>query len=297
MKSVVTRSGSFRLPFDSIYGVDFSGAKLAGRNIWIARADVVRGGPKGRGGLRLIELNSLESLCGTAEREPALAHLVSLISASERSLWVMDFPFSLPIEVMPAKATWADQLTMLHGACGDAYGVGLECLKRAQLLGGALHIRRQTDTEAKTPFDCYHYRIIYQYFFGVRDVLGPLWGAKSTATLPFQYRRLPKASRVLVEACPSSTLKRLGLPHQNYKQAAGGPLVAKRLRTRRTIFEGLSRLVRFDDRQRRVMMRNPGGDAIDAVLAAVGGAHAWQHFDHEAIARHPRYRREGKLYV
>ena len=31
-----------------------------------------------------------------------------------------------------------------------------------QALGGPLHIRRLTDSEAKTPFDCYHYRIIYQ---------------------------------------------------------------------------------------------------------------------------------------
>ena len=45
------------------------------------------------------------------------------------------------------------------------------------------------------------------------------------------------------------------------------------------------------------MMRNPGGDAIDAVLAAVGAAQAWHITDHTAVARHPRYPREGMLYV
>ena len=101
---------------------------------------------------------------------------------------------------------------------------------------------------------------------------------------------------MLIETCPSSTLKRLSLPHQNYKQPAGGPLTAKRRRTRHAILEGLGRRVLFDERHRRVMMRNGGGDAIDAVLAAVGAQGAWAAADHRTIARHPRYPREGKLY-
>jgi hypothetical protein len=280
--------------FDSIYGVDFSGAKLAGRNIWIARLEISR---HSRTPPRLLSLTSLEALAGTPERDPALKHLVQMIRRSERALWALDFPFGLPTEIMPAGARWHDQLMFLRLAKNGAYDVGLECLERARKLGGALHIRRATDSEAKTPFDCYHYRIIYQFFHGVRDVLGPLVNSRGTTILPFQYARLPRASRVLVEACPSSTLKRLGMPHQNYKQPAGGRLTAKRLRTRRTILEKLSQHVRFDEGQRRTMMRNPGGDAIDAVLAAVGAAQSWRLTDHRAVARHRRYPREGRLYV
>jgi hypothetical protein len=55
--------------------------------------------------------------------------------------------------------------------------------------------------------------------------------------------------------------------------------------------------VTFGDHLRRVMMRNPGGDALDAVIAAVGAARAVPSSDHQAIARHPRYRHEGYLYV
>jgi hypothetical protein len=160
-----------------------------------------------------------------------------------------------------------------------------------------MHIRRQTDGEAKAPFDCYHYRIIYQTFFGMRDVLGPLRGTRHTAIVPFQYRRLRTARRVMVEACPTSTLKRLGLPHNNYKQPEGGPLTPRRRLTRRAILDGLARHVRLDARQRRLVMRNGGGDALDAVIAAVGAAQAWSAADHRAIARHPRYPREGRLYV
>jgi hypothetical protein len=284
--------------FESVYGVDFSGANLAGRNIRHARLVPLRGTTiRSRGRLRLAELTCLENLCGSADREPALRHLVQLIRQSERALWAMDFPFCLPIEVLPGDSTWRDQLTYLRGFGDNAYGVGLDCLDRARALGGPMHLRRQTDVEAKAPFDCYHYRIIYQFVHGVRDVLGPLWDAPRTATLPFQYRKLRDASRVLVEACPSSTLKRLNLPHQNYKQPSGGPLLAKRRQTRRTILETLARHVRFDDAHRRTMMRNPGGDAIDAVLAAVGAAQSWHLTDHRAVARHPRYPREGLLYV
>jgi hypothetical protein len=131
----------------------------------------------------------------------------------------------------------------------------------------------------------------------MRDVLGPLRQVRRTAILPFQYRRLSAARRVLVEACPASTLKRLGLPHFNYKQPQGGPLTSKRLRTRRLILTGLEAHVAIDDRQRRILMRNGGGDALDAVIAAVGGAQAWAAADHRRIARHPRYPREGRLYA
>ena len=54
--------------------------------------------------------------------------------------------------------------------------------------------------------------------------------------------------------------------------------------------------MKFGDRERRVMMRNPGGDALDAVIAAVGTARAVETADHSAIARHPRYPREGYLF-
>jgi hypothetical protein len=143
----------------------------------------------------------------------------------------------------------------------------------------------------------YHYRMIYQTFYGMRDVIDPLRRTPGTAVLPFQYRKLPRARRVVVECCPGSVLKKLGLPHQNYKQPAGGPLTPKRRRTRHTILAALAKLVKVGDRHRRVMMRNPGGDALDAVIAAVGAARAVATADHAAIARHPRYPREGHLYV
>lgn len=292
----VAKGSARDVTFSTIYGVDFSGAKLAGRNTWVARLERRGAANSRRARYALAELACVERLCGTAERGAALAHLVDLIAASDDALWAMDFPFGLPVEVVDPGTHWPAQLQFLRDWGDDAYGVGLECVARAKRLGGPMHVRRLTDLEARAPFDCYHYRIIYQTFHGMRDVLTPLAATRGTAILPFQYRRLPGARRVVVEACPGSTLKRLGLPHQNYKQPAGGPLTPKRLRTRRFILEHLARHVAFSPRHRRVMMRNGGGDAIDAVLAAVGAQGAWRDADHRRIARHPRYSREGRLY-
>jgi hypothetical protein len=282
-----------------VFGVDFSGARLAGRTTWIARLDPVD--PSDPGSMKgpafaLGSLDRLDRLAGTAERSVALAHLVRLIEQSANALWALDFPFGLPVELFPARSRWPRQLALVREYRADDYGLGLECVRRAKALGPKMHIRRQTDVDARAPFDPYHYRIIYQTMHGMHAVLRPLRRDARTAVLPFQYERLESADRVLVEACPASTLKRLGLPHQNYKQPAGGPLTRRRRLTRRTIVAGIAGLVQIGERERRVMMRDPGGDAIDAVLAALGAAQAFASVDHSVIARHPRYPREGHLY-
>jgi hypothetical protein len=63
------------LKFNTIYGVDFSGAKLAGRNTWIAKVEAKTRPSR----YKFTQVSQLEKLCGTAEREVALAHLVMLV--------------------------------------------------------------------------------------------------------------------------------------------------------------------------------------------------------------------------
>ena len=281
-----------RPDFSHVYGVDFSGAKFAGRNTWLCHAVTGRDGR-----LDIHELNSLEAIAGTAERLPALAALVVLIVTSTNSLWGMDFPFGLPLELFDPGTTWAEQFEFVRGFDGAAYDCGLECVRRAVTIGGSMHIRRTTDIEAKTPFDCYHYRIIYQTYFGMVGVIDPLRMAPGTAILPFQYSKWPTAKRTVVESCPSSTLKRLGLPYRNYKQPAGGALTAVRRRTRHAILAGLEPYVQLEPVVRRIVMSNGGGDALDAVLAAVGANDAIARLDHATLRKHPRYRHEGFLYV
>src|SRR5687767_7771186 len=102
--------------FSTIYGVDFSGAALAGRNIWIARCEPVR-----RSRLKLQDLHRLEDLAGSAARVPALAHLVEMIDASDDALWAIDCPFGMPLEVLDDGFTWTDQLRLVEFWRRDAY--------------------------------------------------------------------------------------------------------------------------------------------------------------------------------
>ena len=286
LKPLATNTTPVTFTPRTVFGVDYSGAKHAGKTAWLAEVDVTSR-PK------LVALDPLGRLAGDDGRDAVNVWLVERIAGGDDALWAMDFPFGLPVEIAPDG--WRSQLAEVTAWPDGAGAFGHECVRRCRAAVGTMHVRRDTDREAKAPFDCFHYRIIYQTFHGMRDVLAPLADVPRTAVYPFQPRKLPAARRVLVEACPSSVLKRWGLPHQNYKQPAGGPVAVRRLRNRQTILRDLSARVDFTTHRRRVMLRNPGGDALDAVLAAVGGWTAWRALDHAAIRRHPRYPREGLI--
>jgi hypothetical protein len=89
----------------------------------------------------------------------------------------------------------------------------------------------------------------------------------------------------------------LGLPYNRYKQPEGGPLTPQRRSTRRVILRALEHYIDIPPRDRRTIMRNGGGDALDAVIAAVGAFQSWRHADHAQIARHDRYPREGYIFA
>lgn len=274
---------------DTVYGVDFSGARLAGENAWVARVESpFAARPK------LAALDNLGVLAGTAERSPALGHLVSSISASDKALWAIDFPFALPVELFDPGTGLAGQLDLIAAHTGTAMTWGRSCVATCQQRLGRMHVRRQTDTESRSPFDCYHYRIVHQTYHGMREVLRPLLADAHTAILPFHSP--DGARRFVVEACPSSTLKRLGLPHQNYKQTTPGSLTPKRLATRKALYAALHDRLEIPAALQRLISRNPGGDALDAVLAALGAMHAMRTYDPATIAAHPRYPREGMIF-
>ena len=308
--------------FRHVIGVDFSGAARSGKTAWIAELELTSppgcgphadatsrpeagselavamssGGsvPAGKPGLILRSLHPLGRLAGDDRRAAVCACLVDRVLGSDETLWGFDFPFGLPVELR--LGGWAKQLWDVGRFDGGAREYGLGLVARTQEFVGGMHVRRQTDRETKTPFDCYHYRIIYQTFHGMRDVLGPISDDAETAVIPFRYGSVRGARRVVAEACPSSTLKRLGLPHRLYKQSGGRPPDATHRKNRQAILRGISRWVSFSAHRRRVMMSDPGGDAIDAVLAGLGCWLGVRHADHTAISRHRRYPAEGFVY-
>lgn len=280
--------------FDQVVGVDFSGARLSGLNAWISRTEVQHAS----GRLKLVQLSPLGKLAPSDDRDDVNAFLVDQVEQSQASLWGFDFPFGLPIELK--LGTWTRQLQAIGRFDGDARKYGHFLVDRTRQISDAMHIRRVTDRESQTPFDCYHYRIIYQTFHGMRDILRHIHASPQTAVLPFQFEKLRDAAatvkRVVVEACPSSTLKRLGLPYRMYKQAGGKPPTPEKIAVRKTILAAVEKLVMVTPTQRKIMLSNPGGDALDSLLAAVGVFQVANFDDHESIARHPRYRREGRVY-
>ena len=271
-----------------VWGLDFSGAAQSGKNAWLAQCDVT---PDDR--LRLTHLDPLERLAGTPDRDAVNQSLVGAIQNAPETLIGADFPFGLPIEL--GLGDWPDQLAHVAAHDGDAktYGRHLVDLTQ-QRCDGSKHVRRQTDRETATPFDCYHYRIIYQTFHGMRDLLVPLAADPSVAVLPFQPIHT-KTQTLVAEACPSSTLKRLGLPHQNYKHP-GRPGLPKHRQTRNKILQSIATQIAITPHRRRVIQQNPGGDALDAVLAAIGVWSAHRRHTPTDFHENPRYRREGMVY-
>ena len=283
-------SAAIKLPrIVTVYGVDFSGAAQSGHTAWMAELANHEKNP-----LELVRLGSLGRFAGSVERADVCRYLVDKIRASKRSLWGCDFPFGLPIEL--GLGCWQIQLDHVLRFSGTAKDYGRELVAITQRKTGNMHVRRVTDRETKTPFDCYHYRIIHQTFHGMREVLAPLADDPQTVVLPFQYAGLATAQRVVLEACPSSTLKRMQLPHRLYKQTGGKPPEATHHRTRQQILRGIAPLVKISAYHRRVIMQNSGGDALDAVLAGLGSWHSYQTDNHDSIAAHERYPTEGRVY-
>ena len=95
-----------------VFGVEFSGARDAGRHIWICRAH------PGNNGIRVESIDPLSELPGgVIEREVALQALVQKVTESSRSAWGLDFSFGLPKAVLdvlaPGVSDYTDQLRVM----------------------------------------------------------------------------------------------------------------------------------------------------------------------------------------
>ena len=312
-----------------VCGVDFSGAINSGKTAWLAELEA----DWSSGTLQLVQLASLGKLAGSDERTVVCRYLAEQISSSQATLWAMDFPFALPLEL--GGENWSSQLEMVENFESQAGGGNLAAVFGKQLSVNARQIvssgriRRKTDVETSTPFDSYHYRIIYQTFHGMRDVLLPISKSGETAVIPFQYHRMPTARRIVVESCPASFLKRWNLPHSRYKQSGGKPPTevhrAKRLEILRGIDalpeicpskdvlcnqnstkkpalssaaadQGIPCALGMSQHRRRVIMQDSGGDALDAVLAGLGGWRAFYCTNHAEVLCDTRYCLEGRVY-
>ncbi len=265
-----------------ILGVDFSGASDAGRKIWIAEG---RRNAKGAFVLAscipAIDLPS--SGAAPAEAIPALVHYIAGLGGIPGGAARVgcDFPFSLPRGQLNA-STWRGFALgyAAQYANPDAFRAGFRSQPEAA------EFKRLTDRMAKTPFNAHNLRLYRQTWWGIAGVLGPLVRMGAAIVYPQQEMRAGKP--VLLEVCPASTLKSIGL-YPSYK-GRGSAL----RRARQSILEGLvarDALVVPSASLRELLLDNAGGDALDAAIAAVATAQADLTTTPDALQR-----LEGRVY-
>lgn len=237
-----------------VLGIDFSGAVDAGRKIWLTEGTI------DGDCLRVQACRRAETLPGSARaRDGCLAALRCFLGGQRGAVAGLDFPFSLPA-ALAAGQRWDDFVRSFAGRYATPELFRRACYAAAK---GA-ELRRATDRIARTPFGPYNLRIYRQTFYGIRDLLAPLVAGDAVSVLPMQPRVEDRT--VLLEICPASTLKRLGL-YRPYKGRGEAPRSA-----REALLEALGRLVPFvfvgtgvpemlvDDRE---------GDALDSFIAAL----------------------------
>jgi hypothetical protein len=262
-----------------VLGVDFSGASDAGRKIWIAESR------RGRGNrLNLIDLRSASQLPGGGmDPRTAIAALVAHILREPDTIAGCDFPFTLPLPVID-RPSWAAFIADFARRFPDPDSFRQWALRRAD----GRELRRAADRAAKTPFNSYNLRIYRQTWWGIAHLLSPLVANGQAIVRPYQAIG-SKPRPIVIESCPASSLKSIGF-YPAYKGRSGVHRLERKAVLRKLIEHGL--LERPAASIERILLDNSGGDALDAVIAAVAAAHA-------AIELDPNHaqRIEGIIYA
>jgi hypothetical protein len=270
-------------PPERVYGVDFSADReRAGEKIWIAEAVV-------EDGLRVVSSEPLVEFLGVErQREVAIPALTEWLAGLEGVAVGLDFPFSLPDEVIAAEE-WPEFLRRLPGWADDPSDLARECEARAELEGDASEVLRETE-EPLGALCPYNRRLRAQTFYGQRDVLRPLVLADAARAAPMQ---APVAGRpTLLEVYPAGTFDRLGAHDLNYKGEGDD---AREHRDANLAALADAGIVVEEAAQERAL-DDEDGDALDAVTAAVA---AHQHArDPADLHTDDGVRRiEGHIYV
>jgi hypothetical protein len=267
-------------PRPLVCGIDFSGARDAGERIWIARANI------GEETLDVVDLFQAKSLPGSG-RERGLSHraLAAFIGDQEDGIFGLDFPFSLPRDLVYGK-TWEEFVLTFEKAFKSPEDFRELCLSEAS----GRELKRSTDIVSRTPFSPYNLRLYRQTYFGIRDVLATLVRDYTARILPMQQPLDGKAW--VVEICPASTLKRenLSTPYKGSAEVRRTArinilqAIEKRLQVRVTASVTRSKIA-----------EDCGGDALDSVIAALATFRSFRNAF--ALDASCPYDIEGWVYV
>jgi hypothetical protein len=242
------------------FGVDFSGAKSAGKAIWIAEGRLL-----GKRRVALVDCYPALALPDSgADRTLALAALRRLIATTPDGVFGCDFPVGLP-RIMLQGADWRGFIA----GFGRRYEHAEAFREACRRIANGRELRRDTDRLARTPFCAWNLRLYRQTYHGIADILAPLHRDGQASVISIEP---PDPGRAwIAETCPASVLKFLDL----YRPYKGATPSARRMRR-----DILAALVARDflaaptRSQRETLIEDRGGDALDSVLACLAAAAA-----------------------
>jgi len=328
-----------------IRGIDFSGGRRPGDDIWITEGRLVGGE------LRIDRCRSAADRFGETKRGAILRSLRKTLGRSEGTTGI-DASFGLPAELLPdGVGTWTDATRWFADSFADAAATGMRerCTSLARSRPGeGVELKRRTDRTvgASSPYSFITY---YQTLHAIRDVLAPLVDSGSIAVPPVRTGRCTPpdgdppqtdsvnasvrphtnrpedvggdrpspapddgpyrsvGSRNVIEIYPAGTLRRLGTVDTGYKDGADGARDRRRQILNRLSAADLGETATpgetaTSDRVplelpasvRETALEEPGGDALDSVVAAVATARA---VEREFVPDRPFDDREGYIYV
>ncbi len=184
---------------EEIYGVDFSGAKDAGKWIWISKgiAD---------GECLLIKrcFRAVDLPGSGKEPEKCLPALRDYVARHARALFGFDFPFGLPKELVK-QTRWEEFILAFPSEYRSANDLRRICFSKA----GNRELKRLTDLQNRAPFSPYNIRVYRQTYYGITKIIYPLVRDDLGCILPMQ--RPKRGKPWVLEVCPASTLKSEGL--------------------------------------------------------------------------------------
>ncbi len=243
-----------------ILGIDFSGASDAGKKIWVAEAY------EAKKALRLVDLRPAAELAGEdAAPVTAIAALARHIVAVPNTVAGCDFPFSIPRSLID-EPSWEAFIAAFPTRFANADAFRDWAFRKA----GMRELRRRTDAIEKTPFNSYNLRIHRQTWWGIVGLLNPFLISGAAVIRPYQ--PMPRRMKpIVIEACPACAMKSIGF-YPPYKGREASHRAARSATLRRLVADGY--LERPSRGPTARMLDNAGGDALDAVIAAIVTARA-----------------------
>ena len=250
-------------------GIDFSGARDAGKRIWIAT------------GTCASKHLTIESLFSLRERPDPYSYLVKYIASQTHAVIGIDVPFSLHRSLMDRG--WAQFVDGFEKRFHTADQFREWCQRMT-----SSELRRDTDISARTPFCPWNLRLYRQTWAALAYVIGPIVQRDAGRFAPLQ--EVSKKLPVIVEVCPASSLK---------ATAGQGSVPSYKKRTelhrraRRALLSNEAG-VKLAPELNKIVVDDHGGDALDSIIAASSAARAERL---GLIARRDSYDNvEGRVY-